>query len=149
MAGPPSTRQARCLTVAPGFAPLQDFAFTVPSVQGTSPSHRNFPGGLPGRVLLSLVISVASCSSIGVPLGQAGGESSLGPPRASQNRLFTCPTVRPWGHSPEPRRREVQGQDCPQAPLTTCSLNSPLDSFLHWKLVFRLLNVGSSQVPAG
>lgn len=43
----------------------------------------------------------------------------------------------------------MQGQDCPQAPLTTCSLNSPLDSFLHWKLVFRLLQVGFSQVPAG
>ena len=93
-----------------------------------APPHflTELPGGLPGRVLLSLVINVASCSSTGIPLGtQAEAESSLRPPRASQNCLFTCPMVQPWGHSPEPRRREVQSQDCPHAPLTTCSLTPP------------------------
>lgn len=41
----PPPAKPRCLMVAPGFAPLQDFAFTVPSVHGTSPSHRNFQEG--------------------------------------------------------------------------------------------------------
>lgn len=135
----------------PWFCPAPRFCFQSPFCAGYLPiSSSELPGGLPGRVLLSLVINVASCSNTGIPLGtQAEAESSLSPPRASQNCLFTCPTVQPSGHSPESRRREVQGQDCPQAPLTTCSLNSPLYSLLHWKLVFRLLNVGSSQVPAG
>lgn len=151
----PSASQVSCLRTAitfPGFAR----AFSPPRLClghfscAECPSltpHLNpsLSGSLPGKAHAPTFPSLTSHQYWGHPHltgalpGWRGAESSLGPQRASQSCLLSCPMV---------QVQALSSQGCPRLHAPPVPLIFPLDSFLliskHWKLVFQLLNVVSS-----
>lgn len=137
----PSVSQARCLRIAttfPGFArafpPLRfcsghSLCAEYPSL--TPHLNPSLSGRLPGKACPPITLPFFTSHQYrghphltGALPGWGGAESSLGPQRASQNCLFSCPTVHVKALGPEPRAQEKWGAG-PRLPQTPCTTSSP------------------------